>query len=95
MNYSAIAVVALLAYMWHTNGLNNEISTIKKLLVVIYESVQAKFDSISNDLVQYHTTVLTSLSKLHNMTKHSVDLILVNSRKIDVINNKIDALLEN
>ncbi|AAZ38176.1 GP16 [Agrotis segetum nucleopolyhedrovirus A] len=95
MNYSALALVLLAAYLWHANSLQNEMTMIKKLLVVIYESIQARFEDISTNLAQYHETVLNNLSKLHNMTKHSVDLILVNSKKIDVINNKIDTLLEN
>ncbi|AIZ48569.1 gp16 [Agrotis segetum nucleopolyhedrovirus B] len=94
MNYSAVALVLLAAYLWHANSLHNEFNVIKKLLVVIFESVQARFDTITMNLAEYHESVLTSLSKLHNMTKYSVDLVLVNSKKIDVINNKIDILIK-
>ncbi|ACI28716.1 GP16 [Agrotis ipsilon multiple nucleopolyhedrovirus] len=94
MNYSAVALVLLAAYLWHANSLHNELNVIKKLLVVIFENAQARFDAITANLAEYHESVLTSLAKLHNMTKYSVDLVLVNSKKIDVINNKIDSLLE-
>lgn len=95
MNYSALALMLLAGYLWYANSLHNEIIVIKKLLLLIYESVQANFDSITTNLAQYQETVLTRLSKLQNMTTHSVDLILINSKKIDVINDKIDTLLEN
>ncbi|AUV65272.1 GP16 [Alphabaculovirus myunipunctae] len=94
MNYSAVALVLVCAYLWYANSLQNEIGIIKKLLVVIYESVDAKFNVLMQDIHRYHETVLQSISRLHNMTKHSVDLILVNSKKIDIINGKIDKILE-
>jgi hypothetical protein len=95
MNYSTVALVLVAAYLWHANSLGNEIAVIKKLLVVIYESVEAKFDSMSKEMGIFHTSVMETMSRLHNMTRHSIDLILINSKKIDVINGKIDTLLQN
>nr|QNH90485.1 gp16 [Mamestra configurata nucleopolyhedrovirus A] len=93
MNYSTVILLVVAAYLWHANSLHNEIAVIKKLLVVIYESVEAKFNNISQEMSTFHTSVMTTMTRLHNMTRHSIDLILVNSRKIDDINGKIDTLL--
>ncbi|QNV47853.1 glycoprotein 16 [Alphabaculovirus altersperidaniae] len=94
MNYSAIALVLLTTYLWYANSMTGEIAIVKKLLLLIYEKLQANFDNVTSVMTEYHDSVMLNLSKLHNMTKHSVDLILINSKKIDVINNKIDTLLE-
>ncbi|WBB27260.1 GP16 [Mythimna sequax nucleopolyhedrovirus] len=93
MNYSTVILLVVAAYLWHTNSLHSEIAVIKKLLVVIYESVEAKFNNISQEMSVFHTSVMTTMTRLHNMTRHSIDLILVNSKKIDDINGKIDTLL--
>jgi hypothetical protein len=95
MNYSAVALVILAAYLWHANSLHNEIGIIKKLLVVIYDTIELKLSAVSQEMSTFHGTVMQSISRLQNMTKHSIDLVLVNSAKIDVINNKIDTLLQN
>ncbi|AXU41610.1 GP16 [Spodoptera eridania nucleopolyhedrovirus] len=94
MNYYAVTLIALTTYVWYANSMTNEIAIVKKLLLLIYETLQTNFENITNVMTEYHDSVMLNLSKLHNMTKHSVDLILVNSKKIDVINNKIDTLLE-
>ncbi|QEI03499.1 GP16 [Spodoptera cosmioides nucleopolyhedrovirus] len=94
MNYYAATLVLLTAYMWYANSMSNEIAIVKKLLLIIYETIQTNFENLTNVMTHYHDSVMLNLSKLHNMTKHSVDLILINSKKIDVINSKIDTLLE-
>ncbi|QAT90296.1 GP16 [Spodoptera exempta nucleopolyhedrovirus] len=93
MNYSAAALILLTTYLWYANSLQNEIGIIKKFLFVIYETMEQKFDQVINVLNEYHEDVMTGLDKIQNMTKHSIDLILINSKKIDVINNKIDTLM--
>ncbi|AYN44968.1 gp16 [Alphabaculovirus alterspexiguae] len=93
MNYSAVALILLTTYLWYANSLQNEFQVIKKFLIIIYETMESKFDQIINLLNEYHENVLTGLDKIQNMTKHSIDLILINSNKIDVINNKIDSLV--
>lgn len=93
MNYSAAALILLTTYLWYANSLQNEIGFIKKFLFVIYETMEQKFDQVINVLNEYHEDVMTGLDKIQNMTKHSIDLILINSKKIDVINNKIDTLM--
>jgi phage-related protein len=94
MNYYAATLVVLVTYLWYANSMSNEIAIVKKLLLLIYETIQSNFENLTNVMTEYHESVMSNLSKLHNMTKHSVDLILINSKKIDVINNKIDTLLE-
>ena len=95
MNYFATTLVVLAAYLWYANSINNEFAIVKKLLVLIYETIQENFQHVTKIMSKYHDDVIINLSKLHNMTKHSIDLILINSKKIDVINDKIDSLLQN
>nr|QED39926.1 GP16 [Spodoptera frugiperda multiple nucleopolyhedrovirus] len=95
MNFSGAALVLLAAYLWYANSMANEINLVKKFLLLIYETTKTKFDDVTKLMSDYHETIVQNLEKLHNMTKHSIDLIVINSRKIDVINGKIDSLLDN
>ncbi|UJZ88979.1 gp16 [Erannis ankeraria nucleopolyhedrovirus] len=93
MNYSMVALVLLVGYMIHSGSLMNEIQAIKQLLVVTYEMIESKFANLTNDLFLIKNETMMLFEHLQNSSKHSIELILNNSNKIDVINNKIDVIL--
>ncbi|ADB84451.1 Gp16 [Apocheima cinerarium nucleopolyhedrovirus] len=93
MNYSTVALVLLVGYMIHSGSLMNEIQAIKQLLVITYEMIESKFANLTNDLFLIKNETMMLFEHLQNSSKHSIKLILNNSNKIDVINNKIDVIL--
>lgn len=95
MNYSLTALILLLAYMWHSGTLLQEVAIIKRLLVATYEIVQVKFDTIINDLHQAQRDIIKYVDNVHNTTLSTFSLVVDNSKKIDVLNDKIDIILQN
>ncbi|AHH82697.1 GP16 [Buzura suppressaria nucleopolyhedrovirus] len=93
MNYSAVALILLVAYMWHAGSLMREIYAIKELLVAIYEMIENKFYSLSEDLASFKNQSVVMLELLHNNTRHTIDLVVNNSQKLDMVNTKIDVIL--
>ncbi|QWO71664.1 GP16 [Orgyia pseudotsugata single capsid nuclopolyhedrovirus] len=93
MNYSAVILVALIAYMWHSGSLFNEMQIVKKLLIATYEMIERQFGGIAAELMTIKDETGRMLSHLHNATKHTIDLVTDNGRKIDTLNIKVDAIL--
>ncbi|ABI35782.1 Gp16 [Ectropis obliqua nucleopolyhedrovirus] len=95
MNYSAICLVIFAAYMWQTGSLSHEIRAVKHLLVVMYDMIESKFSNLHNEISFLKNGTFRLFEQLQNSTKHSIKLIMNNSNKIDVLNNKIDVILHN
>nr|ANW09684.1 ac130 [Malacosoma sp. alphabaculovirus]ANW12335.1 ac130 [Malacosoma sp. alphabaculovirus] len=90
MNLSAIMLCMLVVYLWHTGSLTHEVKAIKQILMAVYEAVERKTAQITNDMFAFKEELMLLVNKLHNDT---VSLILNNTNKIDMINDKIDVLL--
>lgn len=93
MNYSAVALILLVAYMWHAGSLMREIYTIKQLLMTIYEMIENKFHSLGEELTSFRNQSTAIFQQLQNNTKYTIDLVVNNSRKLDILNTKIDVIL--
>ncbi|AKN80607.1 GP16 [Perigonia lusca single nucleopolyhedrovirus] len=93
MNYSAVALILLLAYMWQSGSLLHEIETVKRLLVLVYEMIEFKFNVIFDELTSIRNETIFYLDRLQNTTKQTLELVYNNGRNIDKINTKIDTLL--
>ncbi|ACO53588.1 gp16 [Euproctis pseudoconspersa nucleopolyhedrovirus] len=93
MNYSAALLVAVVVYLWYADSLVQEIATIKRLLVAVYDVMLVKFDSIATQLHDFQNATTQMLNSLHNSTAHTINLVIENGKKIDVINKKIDYII--
>lgn len=90
MNLSAIMLCMLVVYLWHAGSLTHEVKVIKQILIAVYEAVEHKTDQIANDLFAFKEELTMLIGRLHNDT---ISLIMNNTNKIDMINDKIDVLL--
>ncbi|AAY84064.1 GP16 [Chrysodeixis chalcites nucleopolyhedrovirus] len=93
MNYSALALVLLLAYLWQTGSIAYELAAIKKLLTFIYRAIEDRFDSIVYDMAKFRNDTMSYLNRIQNTTKFTYDLVMTNGNKIDMINQKIDTII--
>lgn len=93
MNYSTVALVLLMGYMWHANSMSQEIAIIKRLSISIYELLQERFEIIVVDLNALREQSNEFFNLLHNETSHIINMVTNNSKKIDTIDNKIDLIL--
>lgn len=93
MNYSCVALVLLVAYLWHAGSLTQELSAVKRLLLATYETIESGFSSFTDEMEQWKSESLRFLKTVHGNTHQLLDLILNNSRKIDGINSKIDTII--
>jgi hypothetical protein len=80
----------LVVYLWHAGSLTHEVKVIKQILIAVYEAVEHKTDQIANDLFAFKEELTMLIGRLHNDT---ISLIMNNTNKIDMINDKIDVLL--
>ncbi|QHB21807.1 gp16 [Artaxa digramma nucleopolyhedrovirus] len=93
MNYSAALLILFTVYMWHAGSLAHEIATIKKLLLAVYDAMLVKFDSLATQLYDFQNVTAQMLNALQNSTAHTINLVIENGKKIDVINKKIDYII--
>ncbi|AUF81648.1 ac130 [Malacosoma neustria nucleopolyhedrovirus] len=90
MNLSAIMLCILVVYMWHAGSLTHEVKVIKRILIAVYETLEQKTAQLTEDMFAFKNELMLMVNKLHNDT---VALIMNNTKKIDMINDKIDVLL--
>ncbi|AJD80816.1 16 kDa glycoprotein [Pseudoplusia includens SNPV IE] len=93
MNYYAVTLVLLLAYLWHAGSISHELAAIKKMLTFIYEAIEDRFDAIVYDMAKFRNDTMTYLIRIQNTTKITYNLVMANGNKIDVINQKIDTII--
>ncbi|QED40637.1 GP16 [Chrysodeixis includens nucleopolyhedrovirus] len=93
MNYSSVALIVLLVYLWQTGNLMHEVTAIRKFLNVLYETIEYRFDSIMADLSALRKDTFSMLARIQNTTLETYGLVVSNGNKIDVINNKIDSII--
>ncbi len=93
MNYSSVALLVLLAYLWQSGNLVHEVTAIKGFLNVMYETIEYRFDLLVEDLSSLRKDTLNMLDKIQNTTRNTYDMVISNGNKIDLINNKIDNLV--
>ncbi|ABY65844.1 gp16 [Orgyia leucostigma nucleopolyhedrovirus] len=94
MNYSAIILIALVAYLWHTGSLFDELQALKQLLIATYEMIERQFNNLAIDLALIKNETTGMLVRLQNATAHTIRLVADNGRKIDSLNTKIDNILQ-
>ncbi|AXS67769.1 gp16 [Cryptophlebia peltastica nucleopolyhedrovirus] len=93
MNYSCVALVLLLAYLWHAGSLMEEINAIKELLSDTYEMIETKFYTMTREIKHMRNETMFFLNQIHNTTMETIQLVTNNSKKIDEMNTKIDTLI--
>nr|WUR10717.1 GP16 [Calliteara abietis nucleopolyhedrovirus] len=94
MNYSAILLVLLTVYLWHSGSFSQELRSIKKLLMATYDLIESNFNYVSLELSHIKDETQRILQHLQNGTKHTIDLITSNANKIDKLNDKIDFIVQ-
>ncbi|QYC92778.1 GP16 [Trabala vishnou gigantina nucleopolyhedrovirus] len=90
MNVYAIMLCLLAAYLWQAGSLTSEIKIIKRLLVTLYDIIESKTNQLTDDMFAFKNELVQLVNRLHNNT---VELIMNNTNKIDMISDKIDVLL--
>ncbi|ABF47454.1 GP16 [Clanis bilineata nucleopolyhedrovirus] len=93
MNLSTIMLVLLMAYLWQTNSLTYEIGVLKKLVKSMHVLIMAKFTEIANEIMSMRNETLLYLNSLQNTTATTLHLVYNNSRKLDMLNSKLDTYL--
>ncbi|AKC91647.1 gp16 [Lambdina fiscellaria nucleopolyhedrovirus] len=93
MNYSAAALVLLVAYMWHTGSLMREMHYIKQLLVTMYDMMDVNFKSVIATMESARNETAFLFERLQNNTNHIITLVVQNSKKIDALNDKVNVIL--
>ncbi|ACF05390.1 GP16 [Adoxophyes orana nucleopolyhedrovirus] len=93
MNYSTLALLLLMAYLWHSNSLMKEINYIKEILNALYKIVESKLYTLLDEVEAMRNETLLYLVQLHNITLYTMSVVKNNSLKIDSLHDKLDRLL--
>nr|ANS71018.1 glycoprotein 16 [Lymantria dispar multiple nucleopolyhedrovirus] len=95
MNYSTVILILAVAYVWHAGSLAREIVEIKRLLVAVYERLVSSFDGLTDQLDAMRNETVSYWHSLNEKSQRLIELVAQNGQKIDTLNCKVDAILQN